>query len=266
MDFTQAFMGLQIPPGWYIAHDDYGSLLLATADGIETKLSGIQVYRLIQDYWQKEKIANEQHRATSAPPRNSAAAQRPAGNSGGTPAGGGTVSVTSVYPGAVAPFAPRPSLSAGQLTLLWQAATQAIAAQTAESRWPPPSRDLPREAPKAGELIGHRAWTLKAKNLLGSYSANVVWFPGQPMDDRTGSENVGIDDHNTAGVWAFKNPYALGREFWNAAQAHVFGTVWMWGTIIEHEHGYRAQYAAIRSLDYAGDDVNLDLLRRTYSV
>lgn len=42
--------------------------------------------------------------------------------------------------------------------------------------------------------------------------------------------------------------------------------VWMCGTVIEHEHGYRAQYASVRSLDFIanGDEKLLAILRQKY--
>lgn len=120
---------------------------------------------------------------------------------------------------------------------------------------------LPRTAPTVGEIIGHRMWSVKGGNLLTSFSAESAWFPGEPMKDATKSARE-IDDHNQVGVWAFKNPYDLGHQF-NGTQG-IFGTVWLWGTVIEHEKGYRAQFAAIRSLDHASDGIDIDMLRRVY--
>lgn len=72
-------------------------------------------------------------------------------------------------------------------------------------------------------------------------SANAVWAPGEPMEGKTKSTS----EHN--GVYAYKTA----KDFLtNHAEAlHVYGRVALWGDIIEHELGYRAQFAKIISLD-----------------
>jgi hypothetical protein len=124
---------------------------------------------------------------------------------------------------------------------------------------------LPRAAPIVGELIGHRLWRIEGGNLLRSYSAGSAWWPGRPMEARTEGGKA-VEDHNSVGIWAFKEPYSLTREFFNTWQERVvFGTCWLWGTIVEHERGYRAQYGSVRSLDFSPTvGVNLDVLRETY--
>ncbi len=42
------------------------------------------------------------------------------------------------------------------------------------------------------------------------------------------------------GIYAFKTPADL---IYEAIGLRIVGTVYLWGRIIEHEHGYRAQYA-----------------------
>lgn len=46
--------------------------------------------------------------------------------------------------------------------------------------------------------------------------------------------------------------------------AVVFGSIWMWGEVMEHARGWRAQYAAVRSLDELYGAGNLDELRARY--
>jgi hypothetical protein len=45
----------------------------------------------------------------------------------------------------------------------------------------------------------------------------------------------------------------------------VFGKVKIWGEIVEHEAGYRSEFAKIVSLDYGGPEL-LDKLRKIYRV
>jgi hypothetical protein len=46
---------------------------------------------------------------------------------------------------------------------------------------------------------------------------------------------------------------------------YAFGTVKCWGEVVEHETGWRAQYAKLHSIDHVvGCGVNLEELRRKY--
>ena len=46
----------------------------------------------------------------------------------------------------------------------------------------------------------------------------------------------------------------------------AIGTVKLWGEVIEHEKGYRAQYAKLQSIDGVFGDVDLLALRERYKV
>lgn len=112
-----------------------------------------------------------------------------------------------------------------------------------------PSTDEPK--PKAepipfagfhiGELTAVRGWKIGSDGFLHSMSADVVWAPGEPMDGKTkaGEEHCGI--------FAYKKA----RDFLRAhgTSLHIYGKVHLWGDVIEHELGYRAEYAKIISLD-----------------
>jgi hypothetical protein len=270
------FMGLPLPPGWHVVDDAFGSFDLIDNDGLAPHCSGMEIYNRIVAYWNLHpETANEQHRKSNQAPRNPTLAQHPAGNAGRTAPGGPTAAarpitranyaaqITQAGPGGV--VAIPPGLNLSQMSsemeryrrlLMAQAITYGI--DYAETK------PLPRTSPTLGELIGHRAWKVEGGNLLRSFSAGSAWFPGQPMQDKVG-KNQEIDDHNSSGVWAFKDPYDLAHQFWSEIDSGgVFGTVWMWGTVIEHERGYRAQYAAIRSLDRAAKGIDLEVLRAAY--
>lgn len=113
-----------------------------------------------------------------------------------------------------------------------------------------------------GEIEAFRCWQVAGDFLLSMNG--FVWLPGEPM---TG-ENVGVD--NTNGVHAFKaidgaRYFSQGCEYPTA-----IGRVWLWGDIIEHEEGYRAQYAKpleILQVAWKGDgtrgnEIALGLCRR----
>lgn len=102
-------------------------------------------------------------------------------------------------------------------------------------------RAIPAEGIRAGEIIAYRCWQFSKSQLwLKSYSANKMWNPGEPMEG----------DVVQYGVHCFKHlPYA--DEYCiNQGTPHIIGTIEIWGEIVEHENGYRAQYAAIKSLDF----------------
>lgn len=277
----ESFMGLPLPMHWHIMTDPLsGNHDLVRDNDMLRGRSGMEVYRLIAEYWRaKKERENEQHRQSNQAPRNPTPAQRPAGNAGGTPPsaspvssyGAGTwqaaLAAQGAKPGGIMPL---PSASHKQM--MWEAMRQAMIHGKGRA-WlslddfdpPKPKPVLPRCKATVGELIGHRAWTVKGGNLLTSVSAGSAWLPGQPMHHKVGSNGLEIDDHNAAGVWCFKDPYDLANQFWSTIQnGGVFGTVWLWGTVIEHDRGYRAEFAAIRSLDRAAPGVDLEILRTAY--
>jgi hypothetical protein len=46
----------------------------------------------------------------------------------------------------------------------------------------------------------------------------------------------------------------------------AWGTIKCWGEVVEHEHGWRAQYAKLTSIDGAIGCVDLPCLRSKYNV
>lgn len=169
------------------------------------------------------------------------------------------------------------------------------------------TRNLPIENAgiRAGEIIAFRCWILTKQEVVeGRYRlcstyANCVWEPNKvvglmpeadpdwPAIARENpaeviahqfKERKKIDPHDRLGVrvgiHAFKNAGYMMTEF---APSHdpsldrylVYGTVALWGDVIEHRHGFRAEYAKINTLDAIDsgfrDDI-LDKLRHIYGV
>lgn len=100
------------------------------------------------------------------------------------------------------------------------------------------------EAIIAGEIIGHRAWALSPYGKLQSVAASYIWEPKQV------AEGNPLDGF---GIHAYKNIYRLMSE---QRGRYIYGAVAMWGDVIEHEHGYRSQYARIVSLDHFDDSID----------
>lgn len=282
------YMGLPLPPGWALDLDPIsGNLVLLTQHPPSFQCTAIEAGRHIARYWniKTKDEENEQHRTTNQASRDTTVTQHPAGDSGRTQqatyhsglaqqgaaalqgaiqraginyysiggstngGGGGGSTVMTYYVGG----GHGPGLSQGPGGY-----------STVEPAHP---STLPREAARIGEIVGHRAWRFTNGFLSSAMMMDVVWYPGQTMKDGCPSNNfAAVSDHGSAGIWAFKNIYDLGGEFApKYSPEYVYGTVWMWGTVIEHERGYRSQYASIRSLDYAASEgINLEALQKLY--
>lgn len=130
-----------------------------------------------------------------------------------------------------------------------------------------------------GEIIGHRYWVVSwDENLFGPHSWH-HWHPDHAM-----SGNVTRNDH--VGVYALKTRDLVERFVANATArrelaktwrspplvppqqglvALAIGTISMWGTIWEHETGFRAQFGRVRTIDewFEGDEFDQ---RRTEGV
>ncbi len=94
-----------------------------------------------------------------------------------------------------------------------------------------------------GELIGYRIWKVNRNNLQSLFR-NYIWDSEQP------TEAFVSDD--VSGVYAFKARGEALSEFYLSKTKGcylVFGSVYLWGEVVEHQLGYRAQFAEIRSLE-----------------
>lgn len=181
--------------------------------------------------------------------------------------------VRSAPPQAPAPAHPPGAYSTCSPRTFGAAVAAAVAAPAE-----PSAREAPRVErcePKIGELVAHRAWFFdKERRRLTSVGYwPLEWHPEEPMADCTLLEKNPswveddrgcISETNKCGVWSFKSPngpiheylldsgsgkYAL-RSASDYDLALILGTCWIWGTVVEHEHGYRSQFGAIRSLDH----------------
>lgn len=114
-------------------------------------------------------------------------------------------------------------------------AYQGIAGAQGVASTPAP---IPREGIRAGEITAYRAWALTMGNgWLKAVSADKIWIPGETMEG----------DVERHGIHCFKHPAYVDDAF--GSGKYVGGTIEIWGEIIEHEKGYRAQFARIKSLN-----------------
>jgi len=95
----------------------------------------------------------------------------------------------------------------------------------------PDTSELPLET-TFGEIIAWRAWKVDGGRLTSPYQ-DTPWQPGEIME--------GGDPFKDHGFYAHKRVehlFAQERENWQ-----VVGTVKLWGNVVEHTEGYRAEFA-----------------------
>lgn len=118
-------------------------------------------------------------------------------------------------------------------------------------------------------IVGYRAWQWDSagfKSLNGE-----SWFPGRPLSalcraDRTGSiSGLSKATHNpnelpylkcTCGVYAartIEHLHQCGYRF------GIYGEVYLWGAVVEHERGWRGQFAYPKTLFLAADTIPFSL-------
>lgn len=160
---------------------------------------------------------------------------------------------------------------------------------------PPEERSKPhlkREGIIATDLIGYRCWRIEG-GLLRSVYQHDFWFPNTPLQGRE------LGDWDQRGIHAWKDAGSecyheyirsylnLGNDMMtqmmmlgtsgkheNLQPAMATGTVLLWGDVVEHERGYRAEFAKVRSLDWLYPDASmmgrevqaLEWLREKYGV
>lgn len=107
--------------------------------------------------------------------------------------------------------------------------------------------------------IGWRWWDINKKGMATSVNG-IIWPPGDALD----AEHVKIfgtcrgpeigqsvpADNCTCGIWSFYDPIQASALPKNGyfTQAVMFGMIEAWGTIVEHEFGFRAEHAIIRAV------------------
>jgi hypothetical protein len=125
-----------------------------------------------------------------------------------------------------------------------------------------PNRDeLRHEGIRVGEIIAYRAWRVMEPvwddRLYSVFVRDYVWHPEFPASGD-------IREH---GIYSFRRVIRSHEDYCHlfTNEPLVFGKVRIWGEIVEHEFGYRSEFAKIVSLDY-GDPELLDRFRKIYRV
>jgi hypothetical protein len=125
---------------------------------------------------------------------------------------------------------------------------------------------LKHEGVRAGEIIAYRAWRVinpgwfrnGDDHLHSVYMRDYVWHPDEPASG----------DVRTHGIYSFRDAIRSKYEYTYTSLDNgplLFGKVKIWGEVVEHEAGYRSQFAKIVSLDY-GDPELLEKFRKIYRI
>ena len=144
---------------------------------------------------------------------------------------------------------------------------------------------IPYAGIRAGEITGHRAWFLYQGKLC-SIAHFFLWEPGKVITGDINAHVGRIWNPIMGGVYAFSTlnhfraamakwdsswPKLLYRNKFDYADPYqvdgiVWGTISMWGNVVEHEKGYRAEFAKITSLREALGQCYLPDLRKLYGI
>lgn len=107
-----------------------------------------------------------------------------------------------------------------------------------------PLQPLPQED-AFGEVVAWRCWALETVPFLTStYMRNHFWLPNAV------EEASEVGDQNRLGFHAWRTERQATMYTHECGSPVVIGTVKLWGDVVHHEFGYRAQFAKIRSLDH----------------
>lgn len=118
---------------------------------------------------------------------------------------------------------------------------------------------LPYAGIRSGEIIGHRLWLIFDAG-LSSIAHKFKWEPGATVEGKLDE----VVYHNFfhlpvyGGVYAYKEyglelitewKFSQQRLAMTTALGLVRGTVKLWGEVIEHETGWRAEFAKLNSIE-----------------
>lgn len=143
------------------------------------------------------------------------------------------------------------------------------------------AREVVPEASRVGLITGWRCWTvLRPEGLLRPiWRRGLVWTPGRPYEAFCADDETEFpqrppvhpvpDPACKCGVWAVCHPMLLEEVewTWETDEVLVVGQVALWGSVIEFQRGWRAQFAYPAHLYVFTDDELLALtLRERYAV
>lgn|SRR5262245_1177049 len=128
-------------------------------------------------------------------------------------------------------------------------------------------------------LVGWRLWSSFDPNTGGlkALANNYYWMPGKTLAARCDSCGSPAKPafNNHVGMYAFKNLLELVKQDgggftssrWSVHGSPIVGQVYLWGTILDCEFGYRAQFAYPKALLIQHiTDEHLQMLRKLWRI
>jgi hypothetical protein len=115
-----------------------------------------------------------------------------------------------------------------------------------------------------GGIVGWRSWRVPCfGDDLRSFNGE-LWPVRKALRAtcRNGAPECCKGEYCTCGLYAWKHRISLIEN--QSVANSLFGEVWLWGKIIEHEKGYRAEYSYPKSFVNSGPDARR--LARIYGV
>ncbi len=105
-------------------------------------------------------------------------------------------------------------------------------------------------------LTGWRRWVTPMFQELLLSNNRTIWAPYEKLEAKClASGFAGLVNKNCAGIHCGCGIYAYKKQQdaeWGENRPetdnHIWGEVWLWGRVVEHQTGYRAQYAYPKSL------------------
>ena len=139
---------------------------------------------------------------------------------------------------------------------------------------PQPAPHIEPASIKLGEIIGWRCWKVDG-GLIKSMAADILWAPGDPMKHNSKLGSILADTSGGVHAW-FDATGAINylRDYAAEPGPFIVGKVALWGDVIEHERGYRAEFAKPVSFEWiiqgasgtGGIDAVLDVMRKRYGL
>ena len=95
-------------------------------------------------------------------------------------------------------------------------------------------------------IIAWREWSFLYPNYLLDRGKFQAWEPRVRYEARcrANEEHLAPDLSCSCGIYAYNSREGVINDF----PREIIGQVYLWGRVIEHEHGYRAQFAYPKSL------------------
>jgi hypothetical protein len=107
-----------------------------------------------------------------------------------------------------------------------------------------------------GEVFGWRGWRVRTNppvRLTSVAISHHVWQPGINRAGhatvmggwRVGNQEAELTLKDWSGFYAYKEQGDIGTHIWPSMAIRALGRVALWGRVVEHDRGWRGEYARI---------------------